>query len=82
MTDKELLQAIDYNICITLRGKRLKQVLNWLDVAKISSGGILFDVKDYPINDYCKYIIGGAFGRNFDKNTSILIVNEDNELPY
>lgn len=82
MTIKKIAQAIDYNIAVTVRGKRLKEIFTYLDVVNVSDG-IIFNVKDYPVDDNLLYIIGGSFDRrSYDRNTNTLLVTVNNELPY
>lgn len=82
MTIKEIAKAIDYNIAVTVRGKRLKEIFTYLGVVNVSDG-IIFNVKDYPVDDNLLYVIGGSFyHRSYDRNTNTLLVTVDNELPY
>ena len=82
MTIKKIVKAIDYNIAVTVRGKRLKEIFNYLGVVNVSDG-IIFNVKDYPVDDNLIYVIGGSFDRrSYDRNTNTLLVTVNNELPY
>lgn len=82
MTIKKIAKAIDYNIAVTVRGKRLKEIFTYLDVVNVSDG-IIFNVKDYPVDDNLVYVIGGSFDRrSYDRNTNTLLVTVNNELPY
>lgn len=82
MTIKKIAQAIDYNIAVTVRGKRLKEIFTYLGVVNVSDG-IMFNVKDYPVDNNLICVIGGSFDRrSYDRNTNTLLVTVNNELPY